>query len=501
MDSLLLLERICLLMIILTSMQNATLSLTGKKCEKSTYQNLASKSAYRLLKNKPKHPIKYPGCEPAQVYFVARHGSRYPSSKMITKLINGLPQLRDAIVQSAEEGKGNLCQQDVVLLKNWTLDMKSSSGHTLVKEGATELQDIGTTLRFQFQLFWKEYSPLDYWFFSTIEKRAIESATNFSSGLFPNVEDIEKYIIQNNTLLRLYKRCEKWIKEVKNNSKREKQHFLHNGTEISYLISSVTKRLGLEKVLTLDEIQLIYTICQFHTALVRPNEGSTSVWCHMLSTQELQILEYADDLNTYWKDGYGFLLTRYLACPVIEDIITRFRTFTEFTDESQMTVKPPIGTFHFTHSGMLLKLLTALGLFEDDVPLLSSNYKHQSKRKWRTSYIDPFASNLQLVLFKCISENDQRSEFRVAAYVQQQEVLLPNCTSILCPLDRFFENYEHYLDSCNIQDLCEYSASIDNHNIGYFKQNYQANAGMILITCITAAISIIYFLCKTKVQW
>lgn len=253
-------------------------------------------------------------------------------------------------------------------------------------------------------------------------------------------------------MLRHYKKCDKWLKEVKKDSKKEKEKFLNEGPEMAKLIKSVTVRLGLTRTLTLGEIQLIYALCQFHTAIVRPVRQPTSVWCQMFSDEELQILEYADDLTIYWKDGYGYSLSLQLACPVLQDIISQFRVVATSDGGNSGKDKWPIGLFHFTHSGLLMKLFAALGLFRDEVPQLSGNYANQTNRKWRTSYIDPFASNLQLVLFSCSAEKG--TVLQVAAYVQQQEVLLPNCTSFLCPLERFMDNYMHYMDICDLQKLC-----------------------------------------------
>lgn len=56
---------------------------------------------------------------------------------------------------------------------------------------------------------------------------------------------------------------------------------------------------------------------------------------------------------------------------------------------------------YFTHSGTLLKVFARLGLFNDSVPLLGSNFDHhRNSRKWRTSVIDPFATNIAFVLYR-----------------------------------------------------------------------------------------------------
>ena len=41
----------------------------------------------------------------------------------------------------------------------------------------------------------------------------------------------------------------------------------------------------------------------------------------------MQVLEYAEDLKTYYKQGYGFQLNYKQACPLLQDLITRIRYF------------------------------------------------------------------------------------------------------------------------------------------------------------------------------
>lgn len=55
---------------------------------------------------------------------------------------------------------------------------------------------------------------------------------------------------------------------------------------------------------------------------------------------------------------------------------------------------------YFTHSGTLLKILAHIGLYKESEHLTAQNYLKMAKRKWRTSLIDSFASNLAFVLFR-----------------------------------------------------------------------------------------------------
>lgn len=53
---------------------------------------------------------------------------------------------------------------------------------------------------------------------------------------------------------------------------------------------------------------------------------------------------------------------------------------------------------NFTHSGALLKFISHLQLYKDIEPLKHNNYSND--RKWRTSKIGGFGSNIIFVLYK-----------------------------------------------------------------------------------------------------
>ena len=125
----------------------------------------------------------------------------------------------------------------------------------------------------------------------------------------------------------------------------------------------------------------------------------------------LDMLEYREDIKYYWKDGYGHTINTEQACVLVKDAVDNFRNITMGGEEQN-------GIFYFTHSGTILKLLSYLGLYKEEIDdqtggrmhLRHNNYdKMKDSRNWRTSFIDPFGSNVGLVLKKCygISNNSK----------------------------------------------------------------------------------------------
>lgn len=67
-----------------------------------------------------------------------------------------------------------------------------------------------------------------------------------------------------------------------------------------------------------EDVQLMYTVCAFETAWQR--HKPPSVWCRFFDVDALRALEFAEDLEYYWNDGYGYELTHRIACPAIADM-------------------------------------------------------------------------------------------------------------------------------------------------------------------------------------
>ncbi|TMW45832.1 hypothetical protein DOY81_009093 [Sarcophaga bullata] len=183
--------------------------------------------------------------------------------------------------------------------------------------------------------------------------------------------------------------------------------------------------------------RLIYTVCGFETAWQRRREPS--VWCQLLNSKSIQTLEFVEDLEYYWNDGYGYELTHRIACPAIANM---------FEHIDPQSIKPN-STFYFTHSGTLLKVLAHLGLYKDETPLTFKDYGKQ--RKWRTSVIDAFATNVAFVLYNCKNDGPM-----VLTLHQEQVIHIPGCPNDqdLCSLTTLRKLFAHSLDNCNFDEMC-----------------------------------------------
>ncbi|CAH2073620.1 unnamed protein product, partial [Iphiclides podalirius] len=196
-------------------------------------------------------------------------------------------------------------------------------------------------------------------------------------------------------------------------------------------LESVSKRLGLNRTLSLDTVVLIYKVCGYETSWRKQH---LSPWCYAFDGKTAEVLEYYVDLKHYWLDGYGHNLTYRQACMLMKNLFERFRG------------EGPDATFLFAHSGTLLKLLTHLQLYKSESPLTGDALN--LKRTWRASNIDGFASNLAFVLYKCLDGD------YVLTLHQERVIKLPMCEQELCSLNKLWDYFGDSINDCNINDMC-----------------------------------------------
>jgi len=106
---------------------------------------------------------------------------------------------------------------------------------------------------------------------------------------------------------------------------------------------------------------------------------------------------------------------------------------------------------YFTHSGTTLKMVARMGLFNDTEQLRSDNYRrHLDSRKWRTSIIDKFGTNLAFVLYKC------PNTYNIGTIFQEQPISLPACGgNWMCSYEEFLRAFDHVINDCDMAKMCK----------------------------------------------
>lgn len=65
----------------------------------------------------------------------------------------------------------------------------------------------------------------------------------------------------------------------------------------------------------------MYDMCRYDKAW---NVNHRSAWCAVFIKEELQVLEYLEDLDSFYDAGYGSEANIRLGCSAIKDMIKKF---------------------------------------------------------------------------------------------------------------------------------------------------------------------------------
>ncbi|KAL3274093.1 hypothetical protein HHI36_015509 [Cryptolaemus montrouzieri] len=423
-----------------------TYSFCSEVCNdvaKNYQLHLGTKTPYRIVANNTFGKIEYQGCKPNKMWMIIRHGTRNPSESFIESMDRRLPKIRDLILKNNPTSSDVLHNSDLIALQHWENKLKKKDQKKLTREGENEMIDIAERMQSRFPMLLSNiYSNTSYKFKHTDSQRTRKSAYYFSIGLFG--KQIAKSVwypepSKKDPILRFYKLCSKWKKDVKENP----ESLLHRKEfEISPLmiktIQEVNQRLKLSlNKLNFDDIYLMYSTCSYETAW---KMNQKSPWCSAFSLNDMKVLEYYEDLKYYWLDGYGYNLNHNQACVVFDEIVSYFGSKNEY----------PKSTIYFSHSGTLLKLLAHLQLYKEDKPLTRHNFNDKvDNRNFRVSRVSPFGTNLAMVLFDCGGVQ------KVLTLHQEHIIRLPSCpTTDLCEFNSIVDYYRSATSTCNFDEIC-----------------------------------------------
>ncbi len=328
-------------------------------------RHLATKTPYSFVANTAARRDDPEGCEPRQFWLISRHGTRYPSKRGLQAIVERLPETAAEIAKAVRDGRSPLCEETASMLEGWRPGASLEDEKNLHAEGELEMGLLAERFQSRFPaLISQDYHPELFTFRATASQRATRSQFYFASGLFGRkvaLADVlfEESVRPHDPLIRFYKVCSKWQRDVKQNpeSLREQRLFEESDVLRKGLLEPVTKRLGYSEVLTLSDIDNMYNGCVFGQAW---NPSSPAPWCQVFTQEELDLLEYREDLEYYWQDGYGYELSQRQACVLAKNVLENFDNVTRGVEGEEK------GVFYFSHSGAILKFLSYLGLFHDD---------------------------------------------------------------------------------------------------------------------------------------
>lgn len=372
-------------------------------------------------------------CEQVYIDAVFRHGSRYPTSRPIKSIAN-LEQLLHTFNDSLK----------LPWMKTWKNPFNIADEGRLSELGLQEHYGLGARYVEKFKSLLSPYNPNRIFFTSTYKTRTGQSGASFCDGMtgktIPVAMTSESKGMDRK--LRFYDECPRYTKEVEENPsvyEETSKYFSLHVNEIAQRFSNVT---GIPAAsITSEVLSNIWSACQSEVAAFDDGDH----WCSIFSPLDIEIFEYAYDLDAYYTRGYGHEINYQIASPLLSEIMTSINMNAAINIFDNSDIVTPKAQLRFGHAETTMPLLALLGLYKDSKKLTSEwSYDDIVKRKWRTSNISSLATNVAFVLYKC---RDSNMTLEKKPYVEllhdENIVYLPECgNKRLCPLAKFNEIYD-----------------------------------------------------------
>jgi len=402
------------------------------------YLFTGTKTGYLAVLNDDTAAVEHEGCETAHsVWFLARHGTRYPSAMAMGPMRKQLPKIRDQVVGNHKVGRGDLCDRDLNNLVEWKFNLTSDDELLLTESGMEEMKGLGKRWRKRLQNLVDKMLINNNTFGFTDTQRTKESARQFEEGLLNTTDVCMRLPVSNTDLLHFYKTCEKYKEAIFQKRKSEKEvkklFRSYNLPSLKLVVENVNKRLGYHnKTVSLKAVELMWDMCRWEMSWWK----SDWAWCAIFTRQEMKLFEDNEDLFFHYQDGYAYNITREMTGVLLSDLLSKLKE-DNGGDNNR---------FYFAHSETFLPFLARLGIARDDPPLSVDNLPED--RNWKTSLIGGESSNLAVVGMRCGGEN------KIKFYLNERVINVDGCKDSLCDAAEFRAKFEK-LAFHNLRTVCK----------------------------------------------
>lgn len=434
------------------------------------YLYFGTKTAYENLNrrvNSNQHII--PECKPVKFWSINRHGTAFPDADTI-RMMRNINKLHEDIIRNHEQrrtypDKGRLCPSDYDLFKRWRFNESISerNANSLARQGVEDLRLLARRYKAKYPELLQNYDERAYTFEYSPENHGSFQA--YVEGLFEqDAYKVHANIINGDKLTKPTQNCPKW-QELENNqfaSMSEVQRFKEM-PDYKKMVVDVFRRLGYRFSPNASVIQEIYDLCRYEKAW---NPQPKAPWCIAFNKNQLKLLEYVEDLTSYYKSGYGNRMAERIGCSPLKDLYEGFERYVNGNPDGNKA------SFIFSNTNTFQSTLVALGIDKDYTTLKADNYYQQMKRNWKSSLISPFAANLVATLYEC----NRDDKYRVMFFLNEVPVDFPDCSVGLCNWSIVQKKYQGIVRDCNIENFCG--------GRGAAVKNYATLASIFLTTLI-----------------
>lgn len=373
-------------------------------------------------------------CEIVQVNAIARHGERYPTNDKGNKFIRSFERIQNL--------DSNLISGDLKFLPNYEfsaldVDYFEQLSHLGPYSGRNEMYQFG--LKFQ-----KQYSDLindETFIFAASQERVVDSAIEFSKGLFnqeKNVIIIDEYnTTAGANTLTPGKSCLNYDPKIHKHLIKDYKNYLNH---ITKRLNNVSPELNISN----SEVSQLLNYCGYDL-----NVSGNNKICKIFTTNEFLIHSYYYDLKYYYSKGPGHNMTKYIGDSYVSTLMNLFK--------NHQDIKSSVS---FTHDTDLLHIFSTLGIFndfnsKDEIENLPINYIN-FKSNWKISNITPMGGRLVFEKLKCRVNNDHEDYF-VRILVNDAVIPIhkhtngPGYSVSLIEFEQYIKNnlnYKSYSDIC-----------------------------------------------------
>ncbi|CAG5040355.1 unnamed protein product [Parnassius apollo] len=426
---------IAILFIVLT-----VIKLSISNCywsENCHYKFFSSKTPYQFVRGDIRDSIvKIKGCDVISVWSLVRHGKRNPGIDFAQNMLDATT-MKYAVKLNHENGKGSMCAQDVENLNNWEADPNMFKNvHHIAAEGYQEMFGIGYRIRKAFKGLLTSLDDRYYKLRSAYGAWIENGVKGFVEGFGNTSMIIEK----SNPIYDItapYEACSIYVKKVKNNEETYAEaNKYQNTSEYLAVKNRIQQRTGINYTLTNENITALYDLCRYTSSGIN---NVFSPWCAIFNKEDLQAVEYVGDLRHFYRNSYGNPINKMFGRIPLADLLESFN-MAKNGKGKKLTV-------YFSHATMMDMVYSALGLFNDDIPL-RSDFRNP-ERKWRSSKTACFAANLIATLNRC--SNEESTDYNVAFYMNE-EPLISICNEGVCSWKEFEIKLKPFINTT--MDFC-----------------------------------------------
>ncbi|KAH7372767.1 hypothetical protein KP509_17G020000 [Ceratopteris richardii] len=401
-----------------------------------------------------------PKCSPIHINLVARHGTRAPTKKRIKQIDNFAERIREW---------GNSSQHAPMWMKEWKSPWHGRTmGGEVLQKGEEEMFELAQRIRSRYpDIFKDEYHPGIYTMSATQVPRSAASAVAFGMGLFAGEGSLGPgrhrafSVISDSrthdTHLRFYESCSAYQK-----SKIEAMPQVAELQEDLYVQVALSLQERFKFNITKEDVPVLWFLCKQEAAALDIVDQS----CILFTKEEVEMLEWADDLEVHKLKGYGKSINYRIGVPLLTNV---YESMERAIAARKGGVTAEKAHFRFAHAETVIPFICLLGLFldEEDVQkimieaALDPPPAPPKNRVWKGSAVAPYGANTMIVLYQCSSTNEdgkqlQDSDFYVQVLHNERAVTLPGCNGIqLCPFEVFKEQVVLPHMKYQYESLCE----------------------------------------------